>query len=177
VVTCPLAPSVPHLVSGSCSSPRAFGLGFLQTSPRDDALALLLAFGSAKTWRGDFHPTSSVSCPAHTGPLSCGLEGPSARAGCSRARISARANVFNPLDSAQRTRSRSAQRFGNAKAHREPGLSAIRWSLLLGLILLVQFQGLCIFFLRGCHRSLYAEVRRSVCSGFDFPTMNAERLL
>jgi len=25
-------------------------LGFLQTPPRDDALALLLAFGSAKTW-------------------------------------------------------------------------------------------------------------------------------
>jgi hypothetical protein len=50
----------------SCSSPRAFGLGFLQTPPRDDALALLLAFGSAKTWRGDFHPTSPVPCPAHT---------------------------------------------------------------------------------------------------------------
>src|SRR5215475_9932611 len=33
-VTCPLVPSVPHLVSGSCSSPRAFGLGFLQTPPR-----------------------------------------------------------------------------------------------------------------------------------------------
>ena len=26
----------------------------------------LLAFGSAKTWRGDFHPTSPVPCPAHT---------------------------------------------------------------------------------------------------------------
>jgi len=25
-------------------------LGFLRTSPHDDALALLLAFGSAKTW-------------------------------------------------------------------------------------------------------------------------------
>src|SRR3990170_6221794 len=66
VVTCPLAPDVPHLVSSFCSSPRAFGLGFLQTPPRDDALALLLAFGSANTWRGDFHPTSSVPCPAHT---------------------------------------------------------------------------------------------------------------
>src|SRR5262245_44595709 len=33
-VTCPLVPSVPHLVSGSCSSPRACGLGFLQTPPR-----------------------------------------------------------------------------------------------------------------------------------------------
>ena len=27
-VTCPLVLSVPHLISGSCSSPRAFGLGF-----------------------------------------------------------------------------------------------------------------------------------------------------
>ena len=67
VVTCPLAPDVPHLISGSCSSPRAFGLGFLQTPPHDDALALLLAFGSAITWHGDFHPISSVPCPAHTG--------------------------------------------------------------------------------------------------------------
>jgi len=33
-----------------CSSPRSFGLGFLQTPPRDEALALLLALGSAKTW-------------------------------------------------------------------------------------------------------------------------------
>jgi len=69
VVTCPLAPSVPHLLSGSCSSPRAFGLGFLQTPPHDEALALLLAFGSAKTWHGDFHPISSVPCPAHTSRL------------------------------------------------------------------------------------------------------------
>jgi len=66
MVTCPLVPSVPHLISGSCSSPRAFGLGFLQTQPRDFALALLLAFGSTNTWRGDLHPTSSVPCLAHT---------------------------------------------------------------------------------------------------------------
>ena len=33
-VTCPLVPGVPHLVSGSCSSPRTFGLGFLRTPPR-----------------------------------------------------------------------------------------------------------------------------------------------
>ena len=46
-VTCPLVPCAPHLISDSCSSPRSFGLGFLQTPPRDDALALLLAFGSA----------------------------------------------------------------------------------------------------------------------------------
>ncbi len=69
-VTCPLVPDVPHLRSGSCTSPRAFGLGFLQTSPRDDALALLLAFGSPYTWHGDFHPVSRRSCPAHTMPLS-----------------------------------------------------------------------------------------------------------
>jgi hypothetical protein len=28
-VTCPLVPDVPHLLSGACSSPRLFGLGFL----------------------------------------------------------------------------------------------------------------------------------------------------
>jgi len=49
-VTCPLAPDASRLISGFCSSPRSFGLGFLQTPPHDDALALLLAFGSAKTW-------------------------------------------------------------------------------------------------------------------------------
>ena len=70
-VTCPLAPGMPHLLSGSCSSPRTFGLGFLQTPPRGDALALLLTFGSATTWFGDFHPSSSVPCPAHTPALSC----------------------------------------------------------------------------------------------------------
>ena len=31
----------------------------------DDALALLLAFGSAKTWLSDFHRHSYVPCPAH----------------------------------------------------------------------------------------------------------------
>jgi len=65
-VTCPLVPGVPHLESGSCTSPRAFGLDFLQTPPRDDALVLFLAFGSAKTWHGDFHPARSVPCLAHT---------------------------------------------------------------------------------------------------------------
>jgi hypothetical protein len=70
VVTCPLAPSVPHLLSSSCSSPRAFGWGFLQTPPRGDALALLLAFGSANTWHEDFHLASSVPCPAHTPRMS-----------------------------------------------------------------------------------------------------------
>ncbi len=47
-VTCPLVPNASRLISGFCSSPRSFGLGFLQTPPRGDALALLLAFGSAK---------------------------------------------------------------------------------------------------------------------------------
>ena len=66
MVTCPLAPGMPHLISGSCSSPRTFALDFLWTSPRDDALVLSLAFGSAKTWPGDSHPGSYVPCPAHT---------------------------------------------------------------------------------------------------------------
>ncbi len=65
-VTCPLVPSVPHLRSGSCTSPCIFELGFLQTPPRDDALALLLTFGSAKTWYEDFHLVSYVPCLAHT---------------------------------------------------------------------------------------------------------------
>src|SRR3990167_2987002 len=65
-VTCPLAPDASRLISGFCSSPRSFGLGFLQTPPRDDALAFLLAFGSAKTWQSDFHRLSNVPCPAHT---------------------------------------------------------------------------------------------------------------
>jgi hypothetical protein len=71
-VTCPLVPGVPHLVSGSCSSPRIFGLGFLQTPPRGGALALFLAFGCANTWRQDFHLASSVPCPAHTPKLTRG---------------------------------------------------------------------------------------------------------
>src|SRR5690554_4630476 len=65
-VTCQLAPSRSHLISSSCSSPRQFALGFLQTPPRDDALTLPLIFGSADTWYRDFHPTSLVPCPAHT---------------------------------------------------------------------------------------------------------------
>ena len=65
-VTCQLVPVIPHLRSGSCTSPRIFGLGFLQTPPHDDALALLLTLGSANTWYGDFHPASYVPCLAHT---------------------------------------------------------------------------------------------------------------
>ena len=66
----PLVPDASRLLSGFCSSPRSFGLGFLQTPPRDDALALLLAFGSAKTWPQDSHLASYVPCPAHTGESS-----------------------------------------------------------------------------------------------------------
>jgi len=50
----------------SCSSPCIFGLGFLQTPPHDDDLALLLTFGSAKTWCGDLHLASYVPCLAQT---------------------------------------------------------------------------------------------------------------
>jgi hypothetical protein len=56
--------------SRSAGSPRVFGLGFLQTPPRDDALALLLSFGSAITWSEDFHLTSYVPCLAHTSKIS-----------------------------------------------------------------------------------------------------------
>jgi len=38
----------------------------LTPKPRGDALALLLAFGSARTWREDFHLARSVACLAHT---------------------------------------------------------------------------------------------------------------
>src|SRR3990172_8457305 len=68
-VTCPLAPDASRLISGFCSSSRAFGLGFLQTPPHGDALALLLAFGSAITWHEDFHLARSVPCLAHTFPI------------------------------------------------------------------------------------------------------------
>jgi hypothetical protein len=65
-VTCPLAPDTSHLRSGSCTSSRVFGSGFLQTPPHGVALAFLLAFGSAITWQEDFHLFSSVPSPAHT---------------------------------------------------------------------------------------------------------------
>ena len=65
-VTCPLAPNAPRLRFGFCTSPHSFGFSFLQTPPRGDALAVLLAFGSAKTWLPDFHRHSYVPCPAHT---------------------------------------------------------------------------------------------------------------
>jgi hypothetical protein len=70
VVPCPLAPRVPHLLSRSCASPRACGGGFLPTPPRGDALALLLACGSANPWHEDLPRASSVPCPAHTPGMS-----------------------------------------------------------------------------------------------------------
>jgi len=73
-VTCPLAPDAPRLISGFCSSPRSFGFSFLQTSPRGDALAVSLAFGSAKTWLSDFHQHSYVPCSAHTLSTSGGAQ-------------------------------------------------------------------------------------------------------
>ena len=81
-VTCPLVPDVSHLVSGSCflrlrseqALPRNFALGFLQTPPHDDALALSLAFGSATIWQEDFHLPRFVPCPAHTPSISGGAK-------------------------------------------------------------------------------------------------------
>jgi hypothetical protein len=54
-VACPLVPTVPPLVSGSCPSPRTFIPRCLQMPPREDTLALPLSFGSTHTWTGDFH--------------------------------------------------------------------------------------------------------------------------
>jgi hypothetical protein len=70
VVTYPLVPGVARLVSCSCVSPRAVGLGVLQTLPRGDAVVLLLAFGSTITWREDFNLARSVPCVAHTSAIS-----------------------------------------------------------------------------------------------------------
>ena len=78
-VTCPLAPDASRLRSGFCSSPRSFGLSFLQTPPRDDALALLLAFGSAQPGHrtctyevtGHARHTRANSAAAGGRPLEC----------------------------------------------------------------------------------------------------------
>jgi hypothetical protein len=94
-VTCPLVPSVPHLRSGSCTSPCIFGLDFLQTPPRDDALVLLLSFGSASTWCRDLHPTSYVPCLAHTLRVTC-------RPGTCRKNPQASSGQVDPLVSQNR---------------------------------------------------------------------------
>ena len=44
----------------------SFPAAYPSTPPRDDALALLLTFGSANTWCQDFHLTSTAPCLAHT---------------------------------------------------------------------------------------------------------------
>ena len=49
MVACPLVPSVPQLISGSCPSPRTLVSRVLQTPPHGDALALPLSFGSTET--------------------------------------------------------------------------------------------------------------------------------
>jgi hypothetical protein len=49
-----------------CPDAELVEVGFLQTPPHDDALALLLTLGSANTWYGDLHPISYVPCLAHT---------------------------------------------------------------------------------------------------------------
>ena len=63
-----------------CTTPHIRFL-FPGSSP-GQALALLLAFGSAYTWRKDSHLASSVPCPAHT-PKSAAAFTPSAGLICS----------------------------------------------------------------------------------------------
>jgi hypothetical protein len=65
-VPCPLVPTVPPLLSGSCSSPRTFAPRVLPTPPRGDALALHWSFGSAHTWHEDLHLARAVPGLAHT---------------------------------------------------------------------------------------------------------------
>src|SRR5262245_41502221 len=55
-VACQLAPTVPHLLSGACPSPRTCVPRFLQTPLHGDALARPLSCGSTYTWTGDLHP-------------------------------------------------------------------------------------------------------------------------
>jgi len=62
-----------RLISGSCSSVHAFAPRFLQTPPRDDALALRYPFTSTRLGRG-LSPPSCRPCPAH-GPSTRPSEG------------------------------------------------------------------------------------------------------
>ena len=66
-VACQFAPTVPHLISGSCPSPRTFVPRFLQTPPHGDALALPLSFGSTYTWTGTFTPEHDSMHGTHAG--------------------------------------------------------------------------------------------------------------
>jgi len=60
----PAHPNTACLLSSSCSSARVFAPRFLQTSPRDSALALRYHFTSITLWRG-LTPPSYRSCSAH----------------------------------------------------------------------------------------------------------------
>lgn len=53
-----------RLLSRFCSSPRTFAPRCLQTSPRDDALALRSP-SPPSGWQRDFHPLRPGTCPAH----------------------------------------------------------------------------------------------------------------
>ena len=65
-VTCALVPGGPTpRIRFLCVAPRIW-IELPPDPPRGDALALLLAFGSATTWREDFHLARSVPCLAHT---------------------------------------------------------------------------------------------------------------
>ena len=60
----PARPASPASVSGSCSSDRDFAPRFLQTIPRETALALRSCFTSTRLHRG-LSPPGRRSCPAH----------------------------------------------------------------------------------------------------------------
>ena len=62
---CKLAPQL-GLLCGSCSSPRGFASGFLQTAPRETALAFDYSFFYSDPPKGDFNPMSSHTCRAYT---------------------------------------------------------------------------------------------------------------
>lgn len=80
---CKLAPQL-GLLCGSCSSPRGFASGFLQTAPRETALAFDYSFFYSDPPKGDFNPMSSHTCRAYTigsrlRPTSCRYAMASAR--------------------------------------------------------------------------------------------------
>jgi hypothetical protein len=55
-VACQLVPTVPHLLSGSCPSPRTFAPRVLQTPPRGDALAFTCPSAPRTPGQGTFTP-------------------------------------------------------------------------------------------------------------------------
>jgi hypothetical protein len=66
---CPLVPTVPHRVSGSCPSPRTFVPRCLQTPPRGDALALPFVLRLHEYLDRGLSPPSMTACTAHTTQL------------------------------------------------------------------------------------------------------------